>query len=289
MQAPFDQRLREQEANMRNMSSLVSVFLFALGYAILELSVRLFVQDQLALDFVAWSFAGGILVALLLAWMLPETELRRLDLIAVVWLVLFIVARFNNVLEGYFFTSVFASVSVFVSEVFLSLLTTLVQAIMAGVLFIAEVPSRSLISDLSSYVEERKFVSWAWRIVAASIVYFPVYFIFGALISPFVVPYYTNPSSGLKIPSFTVIIPLELLRGFLYVISLLSLFATIRGSRKTVFAAIASVLYVPGALVPLMVPHSLPAEILPFHLVEILADSIVYGALITWLLSRKSS
>jgi hypothetical protein len=119
--------------------------------------------------------------------------------------------------------------------------------------------------------------------------YFPVYFFFGALISPFVVPYYTNPSSGLKIPSFTVLIPLELLRGFLYVISLLSLFATIRASRRTVFAIIASFLYVPGALVPLMVPHSLPAEILPFHLVEILADSIVYGAVITWLLGRKSA
>lgn len=274
---------------MRNMSFLTRVFLFALGYAVLELGVGLFVRGQLTLDFTAWSFAGGILIALLLAWMLPKTELRRLGLIAVVWPALFMVAQFNNMLEGYFFTSMFPSVFLFASRVFLSLLTTLVQAIMAGVLFLAEVPTRSLISEVSTYLDERKLASWAWRMVVASVAYFPVYFIFGALISPFVVPYYTNPSSGLKIPSFTVIIPLELLRGFLYVISLLSLFATIRASRRTVFAAIASVLYVPGALVPLMVPHSLPAEILPFHLVEILADSIVYGAVITWLLGRKSA
>jgi hypothetical protein len=274
---------------MRNKSSLGRVLLFALGYAVLELGVRLFGGGQIALDFLAWSFAGGILIALLLAWMLPKTALRRVDLIAVVWLVLFIVARFNNMLEGYFFTTVFASVSVFVSELFLSLLTTLVQAVMAGVLFPAGVPSRSLVSDLFSYVEQRQLASWTWRIVVSSLMYFPVYFVFGALISPFVVPYYTNPSLGLKIPPFAVIIPLEFLRGFLYVISLLPLLAAIRATRRTVFVTVASVLYVPGALVPLMVPHSLPAEILPFHLVEILADSIAYGAVITWLLSRKSS
>ena len=274
---------------MRNMFSLARVLLFALVYAVLDLAVRIFVRGQLTLDLFAWSFGGGILIALLLAWMLPKTELRRPDLIAVVWLFLFIVAKFSNLLEGYFFTAFYPSVSAFAGAVVSSLLTTLAYGIMAGALFHSETHNTSLASELSSYFKQRSHASWGWRVLLGAIAYFPVYFLFGALISPFVVPYYTNPSLGLKIPSFSVMIPLELLRGFLYVISLLSLFATIRAGRRTVFAAIASVLYVPGALVPLMAPNSLPAEILPFHLVEILADSIVYGAVITRLLSRNQS
>jgi hypothetical protein len=197
-----------------------------------------------------------------------------------------VVQQFNNALEGYFFTALYPSVSIFAGSVLSSLGTTLVEGIVAGVLFLPEIHDKSLVSELSSYLRERSSASWGWRIVVGSVAYFPIYFFFGAFIWPFVAPYYANPSLGLRIPPFTVIIPLEFFRGFLYVMSLLTVFAATNASRRTVFAVVASILYVPGALVPLMSQRSLPPAIVPFHLVEILADSIVYGAILAYLLGR---
>jgi hypothetical protein len=279
-----------REVKLTSTSSLfVRVIIFALGFALLETGVRFLGGAQLGLADAAWSFVGGMFIALLFAWALPKTRLKTLDLIVLVWLALFVVQEFSNMLEGYFFTTYYPSVSVLVGAVFSSLLTTLVQGVMAGALFLPETHDRGLVSELSSYLKQRSPASWAWRIPVASLAYFPIYFFFGALISPFVVPYYTNPSFGLRIPPFTLMIPLEFLRGFLYVMSLLTIFAAIKTSRRTLSAVIAFILYVPGALVPLMLNRSLPPEIVPFHLVEILADSAFYGAVTTYLLGRKSS
>jgi len=230
---------------------------------------------------------GGMLIALLLAWVLPKTQLKRPDLMVVVWLVLFVVQYFNNMIEAYFFTTVFASFSVFAGGAFACLLATLVFGIASGVLFLPETHDRSLVYGLSSYLRGGSPSSSVWRIVVGSLVYFPIYFFFGGLIGPFVLPFYTEPSIGLVIPPITVIIPLEFFRGFLYVMSLLLIFATLRANRRTVFLAVTLILYVPGALVPLLVEHSLPAGIVPFHLAEILGDSVVYGAVLTYLLGRS--
>jgi hypothetical protein len=266
----------------------VRVLIFALGFVFLQIGRESLLRiGQLELTGTAWNFVGGIFIAILLAWMLPKTRLKRFDLIVLVWLVLFVVQQFSNLVEAYFFTSLYSLVPVFVSAIFLSLLTTLVEGIMAAALFLRKIHDRSLVSELSSHFKERSSASWAWRIVVSSVAYFPIYFIFGALIGPFILPYYMNPSFGLKIPSFAVIIPLEFLRGFLYVLVLLPIIAAVQSSRRTLVAVLASVLYVPGALVPLIVQTSLPSGIVPFHLAEILGDSIAYGAVIAYLLGRK--
>ena len=63
-----------------------------------------------------------------------------------------------------------------------------------------------------------------WRIVLSSVIYFT----FGGIVSPIVLPYYTSLSYGLRMPGFEVLAPLEIFRGFLYVIALLPLLAALR-------------------------------------------------------------
>ncbi len=263
---------------------VVRVLIFALGFTLLEIGML----GTLALVDVALSFLGGIFIGLLLAWMSSTTRLQKSALIAMVWLALFIV-EFSDVVEGYFFTTLLSEASVLLNSFLRSLLSTLVQGVMAGALFLPENHNTNLGSELSSYFKDRLSASWVWRIAVASVAYFPVYFLFGALISPFIIPYYTDPSLGLRIPPLTVIIPLELFRGFLYVASLLPIFAAVWAGRGTVCAVVVLILYIPGALVPLMTQPFLPAGIVPIHLIEILADSVVYGAIATYLLGRKAS
>jgi len=128
------------------------------------------------------------------------------------------------------------------------------------------------------------------RVALGALSYLPVYFFFGMLVIPFVMPYYTDPSMGLVIPPFTTIIPLEVLRGLMYVAVLLPVTACLDADRLTTSVALAGLLFIPGALLPLLADQGLPAQIIPFHLVEILADSVVYGHILARLfVSKKRS
>jgi hypothetical protein len=104
--------------------------------------------------------------------------------------------------------------------------------------------------------------------------------------------YYSQPSSSLVIPPVTIIIPLELLRGFIYAVVLLVVFAGIKSGRRLNFVVASTLLYIPGAFLPLissMVSLSFIYAVAPFHMVEIFADSVVYGYAASRLISAKSA
>jgi len=269
-------------------SGRIVVFAFALG--LLQAGrVSLLYSNITSVDFV-WSFIGEVLIGITFVVAISKTHLRRLDLVVLVWLVLFLVQQFSNTLEGLFFTTRYSSTAYLTQSLLTSLLTTFVEGVLAAVLFQPTRHDMSLVSEFSSYFEKRSATSWAWRIGVGSVAYFPIYFFFGALITPFIMPYYSNSSFGLRIPSFTVMIPLEFFRGFLYVLSLLGVFAAVKATRRTMSLVAASILYVPGGLVALMLATAtatMPLAIIPFHLTEILADSLVYGAVLTYLFRLK--
>jgi hypothetical protein len=108
------------------------------------------------------------------------------------------------------------------------------------------------------------------------------------LVSPIVIPYYRGPSFGLVVPPFTVIIPLEIVRGLMYVACLLPIAAAVGSDRRTMATALTGMLFIPGALMPLLADQGLPTPIIPFHLVEIFADSAVYGYVLARLLEAKN-
>jgi len=126
------------------------------------------------------------------------------------------------------------------------------------------------------------------RIALCSLIYFPIYFTFGGIISTFVLPYYTNPSLGLNltIPSFETMIPLEFLRGFLYVVALLPIMATLKLPKRTLFLSVVALLYVAGAFVPFLTDSTFPVFLRVVHGLEILADCFVFGGVIVYTLKR---
>jgi len=87
-------------------------------------------------------------------------------------------------------------------------------------------------------------------------------------------------------------IPLELLRGFIYAVVLLVVFAGIKNESRLNFVVASTLLYIPGAFLPLissMVSLSFISPVAPFHMVEILADSVVYGYAASRLIGAKSA
>jgi len=274
--------------SMMDRISLPRVLLLAVGLSSIGL-VSAFLEGPLSATSVAMNILSSVILSLFLAWFVSMIDLRRTHLIFLIWTVLFVIMYLNNMIEGYFFTTVFSSLSIFGVGAVMILFVTLIEGVIAGLVLSTPARRDNLIASLRNYLTGRRTGSWAMRIVASSVVYFPIYFFFGAIVAPYVLPYYSDPSFGLVVPPITVIVPLEVFRGFLYVISLLPVIAAIKGDKKTVFTILTATLFVPGALIPLLrAAASLPTPIIPIHLAEILADSIVYGFVLSCILARPS-
>ena len=77
--------------------------------------------------------------------------------------------------------------------------------------------------------------------------------------------------------------------NLVYVVALLPIIATLKIKRKPLYATIVSLLYVTGALGPLLVTETLPVLLRIVHGVKILADYMVFGPVVVYLLGRKNS
>ncbi len=270
---------QEKIAPLRTAILAATLFLIDVAYRQLSGEGITAVSTSLAL-------LNGILLGLLLGWLVPLTGLRRLQLVGLLWLTLFIVEFASGMLEGYFFTTVFASVWQLFSALPIVALFALLQAGATGFILETQAPGEGIIDAFRRHLGARTRGSWAWRVAVASAAYLPIYFFFGALVGPFVIEYYNQAGLGLVIPPFTVIIPLELVRGLLYVVALLPILVALRVDRWTPFIALAALLYIPGSVLPLLTRATVPAAILPFHSLELLADSVVYGFVLSRLLRR---
>jgi hypothetical protein len=265
----------------------VRATLIGLSYTVIDAARKLLSERSLSLDETIFTFLGSLVLGYYLVWLQDRASLRRSGLTILLWMNLFVVGSFSNMLEGYFFTNVFDSFSTFAMGAAVMLASTGIQAAALG--YLLRPGERSLRACFDEYMGKRSGGDWLKRLAAGTLTYFPVYFFFGMLISPFVMPYYSDPSLGLVIPSFSVIIPLEILRGLMYVAVLLPIVACLEGEARSSSLALACMLFIPGALLPLLGDQGLPAPIIPFHLAEILADSAVYGYLLAHLLGFRKT
>jgi hypothetical protein len=260
---------------VRTLALLIVIF-------VVSILTRLVENIPIATTQLAYYFLNEVILTGFLAWLVPKIHLGSRSLTLLVWLDLLVVEFLNNYVEAYFFTNMFDKAAVLVQSVTSALTSSVVAATAAALLL--GYGSTGITAALKEHLSTRRRSSWILRIAVGSVAYFPIYFFFGALIGPFVLPYYNNPSFGLRIPPFTVIIPVELFRGFVYTLVLLPLLATVVGGRATKFIAPAAMLYIPGGLIALLGNPLLPAAIIPFHALEILADSIVYGFVLSHIL-----
>jgi hypothetical protein len=277
--------------NNLKLQILHKVSLINSAYRVLVLGIILSLISSWTLSFTLIAVFEGFVLAIFLAWFISKVDLKPGSAFILVWFSLFMIGTFNNSLEAYFFTKQYHSIETLMMTMLIDLFKALLESASA-ILLLQPEGSKDITSSLKSHISSRTRSSWVKRIIAASAVYLPIYFIFGMMVSPFVIPYYSQPSSGLVIPSFTLIIPLELLRGFIYAVVLLVVFAGIKSGRRLNFVVASTLLFIPGAFLPLifsMVSFSSLSPVAPFHMVEILGDSVVYGYAASRLIGAKSA
>jgi len=242
---------------------------------------------QFSVVSIVFHFIGGLLLGLIagfVSWGLPFRNSIR---IALLWLALFVIQYFTNLVEYYFYSTV--SVSAILPDLAEGLFVTLIEAVLIALLFVPVTRQSAIGIEMKEFFEERRGSSWVWRILIASLLWIPIYFAFGMVAFPFLTPYYTDPSLGLglTLPSFGVVIPLQFVRGLIYVLVLLPLIAALRIGRKYLFGVLSLVLYVPGAFIPLLTNLLWPVPLRIIHGIEVLGDFVVFAAVIVALLKKK--
>ncbi len=264
-----------------------SVFVFAVIFTILFGTIEFSRTGQSPITSIILTFIGGLFLGFVVGYIASQLPFRNSIRIAVLWLALFIIQYLSNSVEYYFYSTV--AVSSILSELAEGLVATFIEAAFLGLLFVPVKIDRTLRVEMKKFFGQRSGSSWFWRIVVASLLYIPIYLTFGALVSPFVVPYYTDPSLGLDlaIPGFDVILPLQFIRGLIYVLVLLPFIATLRIGRKHLFTVITLLLFIPGAFLPLITEQVWPVPLRIIHGIEILGDYIVFAAVIVRLLKKK--
>lgn len=108
-----------------------------------------------------------------------------------------------------------------------------------------------------------------------------------ALAFHFTRPYYTDPAYGLnlRLPNPGLVLKLEVVRGFMYVLTAYLLIAGVRRKRRQLALLVGLVLFVLGGLSPLVSAWHWPMALRFYHAVEIFLQNFVTGFLLVYLLS----
>ena len=230
------------------------------------------------------TFLAGVVIGLTLGPLSARLALPTAQRAGLLFVVIFVLNSLISVVEALFFTTIPAA------EYLYTLVTSAIGhiglAVLLSLLFRPASVERGLLTALRETLGRRRWTSWVWRFGLAGLLYLPTYFFFGMLIYPIVRVYYEDPTLGLSlaVPGFEVILPLEVGRGLLFVLTVFPLIAVLRCSRRSLAFWLGMAIAVLGAVTPMLQASWFPLTMRLVHGLEITADSIVHGLIIAWLL-----
>jgi hypothetical protein len=264
-----------------NRNFLLRIIFFAVLFVLTDLTLTtagLYLPLQVVIDFVL-----GIALGLVFGLIFTRLNFRRFLRIAIAWFALFVIQWFNNMIEGYLFTTMLTEPLLLAAAMF-GLLISFLHALFIGFLFPPINTDRSLRSEMLEYFTEHPWYYWLGRFALASILYLVIYYGIGSLISPIVLPFYLDMGTELTVPPLWVILLVEPARGFLYILALLSFLVSLRVETKELYLLLAFALYLPSIAMFLPNP-TFPILLRIIHgLFEILVDSLLFTAIIIFLL-----
>jgi cytochrome bd-type quinol oxidase subunit 2 len=132
------------------------------------------------------------------------------------------------------------------------------------------------------------FSTWWWRVVLAWLAFPVIYIFFGMLVAPVVVPFYQDPSFGLKLPGWGTLMPVVLLRSALALAVTLPILLLWSRSRRSLMVALAVAFFAMMGLIGLATTTFFPPVMRIVHSLEILGDSMVYAWVLVALFIPKA-
>ncbi len=260
---------------------LLRIIFFAVLFVVTDLTLTTagpYLPIQVVIDFIL-----GIAMGFVFGLIFTRLFFGRFVRIGIAWVALFIIQWFNNMIEGYLFTTMLTE-ALLLAAALLGLLISFLHALFIGFLFPPSNTDMCLRSEIIGYFAEQPFYYWVGRFALASILYLVIYYGIGSLISPLVLPFYLDMGTELTVPPLWVILLVEPARGFLYILALLSFLVSLKVETKELYLLLAFALYLPSVAMFLPSP-TFPLLLRIIHgLFEILVDSLLFTAIIIILL-----
>jgi len=110
-----------------------------------------------------------------------------------------------------------------------------------------------------------------------------IYLLFGTMVASIVVPTWRSGSLGLVLPPLTTILPVQVVRSAIFLLSALPFFLLWTRSRRSLIFALGFHWFVVG-LFGLLIVSWFPLTVRIAHLFEGVADSFVYAAALVFVL-----
>lgn len=226
----------------------------------------------------------GILVGIPVAIILGELS-RRLQQpfvprVFTLFLFNYLVYGLGQVMEQILFTTTtslgYGSVS--------NLVQAALLALAVGALWRPTKAERTFRETLPQFFGARRPVDWAWRLIVAWLIYLPIYWGMGRLVSPLVAPLYKATEFGLVLPETVAMIDMQYLRGALYLLAVLPIIVLWRGSRRALWLWVGSAILIQIAVTPILLAYWYPLAFRMAHALELIIDSFAQAYLYAQLL-----
>jgi hypothetical protein len=196
---------------------------------------------------------------------------------------IFIALGVTAVLEMRIFLTVYAHGGAIVG-----ILNVVLPALLCGfglsLLLPPDQPKSSASQKIAAFFTARSFISWAARFVLAVLAFAVIYFFFGMIVAPFVVPFYRAGVLGLVLPPFAVILPVLFIRSVLFLLACSPFVVLWTRSRLSLILSLGFAFWFLTGLFGLLQVSFWPAVMRIAHSLEIGADSFAYAATLVFLL-----
>jgi hypothetical protein len=219
----------------------------------------------------------GLSITVLLLTMLA-TETYGWSVIWTLFLAYGLIGTVNIMLEGIFFNifTIAAGIRFLASGLITAFVLSAVMVVVAGEM------------SAKGYEWQRAQLRRGWLLFlpVLGFAYVILFFVAGGLVYPYVRHFYANR----VMPSMGAILGVEFLRGLVYAVAMLPFARLATGHRWRGAGILGLCLSVFGGVAPLLLPNNkyLPAEILPYHLVEVGCENFLLGVIGAWLFVAKA-
>ena len=264
---------------------LLRSIVLAIVYLLVHQGYHVAQGSVLTLDGIVGVFLGGLFLALVLGTVAGHLVWSMGRRVVALWAVLLLVANFSLMLELCFFSTF--PLSTILKNTWVGSTESLVLALAIGLLFPPVYEEVTVGDSVRRLLSQRSWVSWVGRSGAGAVLYVVTYFVFGAIAFHFTRPYYTDPAYGLnlRLPSSgLLILKLEVVRGFIFVLAAYLLIGGVRLKRRQLAVLVGLVFFVVGGLSPLVSVQNWPIALRFYHTVEIFFQNFVTGFLLVYLL-----
>ena len=226
----------------------------------------------------------GVLIGAPVAILLGELNRRlRLPFVPralVVFLFNYLVYGVGQTLEQVLFT-VNAS---FGYGIVSGLVQAALFALIVAALWRPATTDRVIRDILPDFLRTRRPLDWIWRLAVAWLIYLPIYWGVGRLVSPIVAPLYEAAEFGLVLPETAAMIDMQYLRGAVYLLAVLPIVALWPGPRRSLWLWLGAGLLIQIAATPILLAYWYPIPFRLAHALELAVDSfaqaVVYAQLL---------